>query len=126
MKILSLLFVPIAFFLTFPAIECHAQGSPSQIQRAEELLEKERGLRERIEKEERFFIREIVVRGARSLNKEEIEEITGAYQKRYLSKKEITQLTDLFKDAYKQKKLKEPQGVFYEIVKSSLVIEVRE
>lgn len=102
--------------------------SPSQIQRAQEILEKEKALREKIEKEEeKLFIKKIMVKGVKLLTENEIKEITLSFQRKWLTKKDIQQLIDLIIQAYRQKGYNESDfKISYEIKKGCLKIQVEE
>jgi hemolysin activation/secretion protein len=102
--------------------------SPSQIQREQEILEKEKALREKIEKkEEKIFIKKILIKGIRLLTEDQIKEIILPFQEKWLTKKDIQQLIDLIIQAYHQKGYNESDlKISYEIKKKCLKIQVEE
>lgn len=78
--------------------------SVSEIQRSEELINKDRQLRNRLEESEgKYFIKTITVSGDNFLTEEETSAITASYQKRWLGEGDIRQIIRAIKDAYKQR-----------------------
>jgi hemolysin activation/secretion protein len=77
--------------------------SPAQIERQQEMIEKERALRQRIEEDGQVFVRQIVVTGVTLLDEEEVKKIIQPYEGRRLSKKNIQAILDDFALAYKEK-----------------------
>lgn len=103
-----------------------AQTNASQMQRAQELLEKEEILREQLAKPEKFYIKKIIVQGSRVLLEEEIEFIVSPFQKHWLTKQDIQQLLNTIKQAYKQKGAGQPADISYQIKKKELIIAIKE
>ena len=105
-----------------------AQALPiGQIERTQELLEKEKAFRGRIEREEKVFIKKIIVEGVTLLNEGQIKELILPFQKRWLSKDEIQQILDALTAAYRQNGYKEqPAKISFEIKKGFLKIKVDE
>lgn len=130
------MFIMSLFLLFFGCIGpkniCYAQTPPSvsQIQRQEEMLEKERGLRSALEEEEKLYVKYIKVRGADQLTPERIKEIISPFQeKRWLTKSDIGELVELIRKAYAQEGYKgKPDKISYsyEFKKRRLIIEVEE
>lgn len=108
-------------------IDNFAQITPSQVQRTHEILEKEKALREKIEKEEKVFIKRIVVEGASLLSKDEIDKIILPFQRHWLSKEDIQQIINLLIQTYNQKGYDASKvNISYEIKKRQLIIEINE
>ena len=76
-------------------------STASQVLRTQEMLEKERALREKIE-EERFYIKEIVVNGSSLLNQKQIANMMMPYKKRMLTKEDIEKILKLIESVYEQ------------------------
>jgi hemolysin activation/secretion protein len=99
----------------------------SEVEKTQEVLEKEEILRERLQEERKLFINKIVVEGISLLSSERIKEIILPFQKHWLSKKEIQQIVDLIIQAYRQEGYRElPARVSYSIEKKCLNIHVEE
>ncbi|MCM8765824.1 MAG: hypothetical protein NC920_03155 [Candidatus Omnitrophica bacterium] len=113
-------FVPLIFIFSL-SLSAQTTG---EIQRSEELLEKEKTLRGKLERKERVFIKKIVVEGTEAFSEEEIKEIVSPFEKKWLDKEEIEGILDLFKEAYKKKNLS-PQ-FSYQIKKHQLKILIKE
>lgn len=101
--------------------------SASRIGRSQEILEKEKALRNKLDEEEKIFIKKIEVKSISLLNEDEIREITLPFQKKWLTKKDIQQILELIKETYKQKGyIGQPGKISYQIKKKSLIIRVEE
>ena len=121
-KIFIFLFLILSFFyLGF------AQTTPAQLQRSQEILEKERALRGKIEKGEKVYIKKIIVKGATLLNQKQVREIILPFQKHWLTKNDIQQMLGFFEQAYFNcgygTKLK---GISYQVKKRILEIQIEE
>jgi len=117
-------FLLLGFVLTHP---CLAQVSPSQIQRSQEILEKEQALRKRIEEEDRFFVETITLEGATLISNEEIKEFTLPYHNRWLTKEDIEEIIQLVKQSYEQKgHAQDTLKIDYRIDKENLIINIIE
>lgn len=81
---------------------CLAQATSGQIMRSEELLQKEEDMRSLIEKDNRFFIREIQISGATKLNNDQIQTIALSYQNKWLTKSSFEQILTLLEEQYSQ------------------------
>ena len=105
-----------------------AQGhSASRIERSQEILEKEEALREKIEKEEKVYIKKIILKGITSLSKEQREKIISPFQARWLTKKDIQQILELLKEAYHQQGYPGlPASISYQIKRNNLLIKAEE
>ena len=121
MKKITILF----FCLSFVNI-CFAQDVPvSQIERTQEVLEKEEALREKLNQQEKVFINKIIVEGALLLDEEQVKEIILPFQKRWLTKDDINQIIDSLKQLYSQQTKQIPE-ITYQIKKRSLKITIKE
>lgn len=107
-------------------IICFAQApTASQIERSQENLEKERALRETIERGEKVFVKKIIVKGITLLTGEQIKEIIMPFQKHWLTKDDIQRLLDLLRQAYQQKSQQIPT-ISYQVKERKLIISVEE
>ncbi len=121
-SVLLVLFFGLRFGIGF----C-AEPSASQQQRTQELLEEEKLLRERLDKEEKIYIKGIKLEGITLLDKELLDEITQPFKKHLLSKEEIRHLIELIKQAYQDKGYTgHPAEISYEIKDNYLKIRVDE
>ena len=121
MKKITILF----FCLSFVNI-CFAQDVPvSQIERTQEVLEKEEALREKLNQQEKVFINKIIVEGALLLDEEQVKEIILPFQKRWLTKDDINQIINSLKQLYSQKTKQTPE-ITYQIKKHNLTINIKE
>ena len=103
---------------------CFAQApTASQIERTQKDLEKEKALRETIEKGQKVFIKKIIVKGATLLSEEQIKETILPFQKHWLTKEDIQRLIDSLKQLYQQQTQQVPT-VSYEIKSRNLVINI--
>ena len=102
------------------------QTSPSQIQRSQEILEKEEALRKRIEGRT-FLIETITVEGVTLINKEQIEKIVQASVNKQFNKKEIDKLIQALKDLYKQHGYDTDQlKIDYSVDERNLIINIKD
>jgi len=89
----AIFLISILFFLSLSLNLCFAQideeAPTPQIQRSQDILEKEEDLRDKIFEEQGAFIREIQVEGVVRLPKERIRETIEPLKNRWLKKKEI-------------------------------------
>jgi len=117
----------LVLFFTFIYNFSFAQTSASQIERTQEIVEKEEALRNKIEKEEKVFIKNIIVQGATLLSEEEIKKITSPFQKHWLSKDDIQGIVNSLKAAYQQKGYNNQLArITYQVKKSLLKIRIEE
>jgi len=84
-------------------ISSAASVSTSSIERSQEILQEDKTLRQKIEQEEKFFVKTIIVKGVVKLSKEEIGGIILPFQGQWLTKKNIQQLIDSLTTAYAKK-----------------------
>lgn len=87
-----------------------AQEEVSKIQRSEELLQKDRQLREMLQKEKKqpqiqqeIFIKRIKVIGVTLLSKEKISKIISSFENQRLSLNQIQELVQEVLDAYQER-----------------------
>ncbi|HAJ56730.1 MAG TPA: hypothetical protein DCL35_03045 [Candidatus Omnitrophica bacterium] len=105
----------------------YAQSSASEIQRTQEIIDKELDLREKIERRGKQFIKEITVEGVSLLGEEEIKQAVLPFTGHWLSKDDIKQLISMLKQAYEEKGYKDRlTKVTYQIKKKVLKIKVVE
>lgn len=114
-----------AFFTTSI---CFAEmSSASQIQRANELINQDAWLRDKLEHGQKVLVKKIIVEGVTLLTPRELKEITVIYQKHWLTKNEIQQILDLITLAYKKKGFdKQPANIAFTIEMGCLKIKVEE
>lgn len=111
------------FFFNF----CFAQTSASQMQRAEELIEKEEALRKELKEPKKVFVKNIIVEGVTLLSEDEIKEITAPFIKHWLNAENFEQIKELIKQSYQEKGYtNKPAEISHRIKKKSLIIEVKE
>lgn len=104
-----------------------AEVSTGQILRSEEILEKEKALRQRLQEEEKVFIRKIKIEGVTLLSESQIKEIISPFQKRWLTKTQIQQILELIKEAYRKNSYQnQPKGISYQIKGKELSIKAEE
>lgn len=109
-------------------IICFAETpNASQIERSQEILEKEKTLRENIEKKEKVLIKKIMVTGVTLLTTNQIKDIIMPFQNHWLSKDEIQGILDAIKLTYQQKGFaNQPEKMSFEIKNCALKIKVNE
>ena len=118
--------ITILFFCLSLTNNCFAQDIPvSQIERTQEILEKEEALREKLNKQDKMFIKKIVVEDALLLGEEQVEEIILPFQKRWLTKDDINQIIDSLKQLYIRQTKQTPE-ITYQIKGRNLEIYVKE
>ena len=123
MKLITLLLLLI-FFIRHPGF---AQTSVSQMQRAQDMLEKERTLSQKLEEPQKIYIKKIIVEGALLLSADEVKRIVSAFEKHWLTKLDIERILEALKQAYKDKGyIGEPLKISYQIKQRSLIIRVEE
>jgi len=104
-----------------------AEVSTGQILRSQEILEKEKALRERLQEEEKVFIKKIKIEGVTLLTESQIRQIISPFQKRWLTKTQIQQILELIKEAYRKNSYQnQPKGISYQIKGKELSIKVEE
>jgi len=123
-QITAYLFLLLIFFIQYPGF---AQTSVSQMQRAQDMLEKERALSQKLEEPQKIYIKKIMVEGALLLSADEVKRIVSAFEKRWLTKLDIERILEALKQSYKDKGYTgEPLKISYQIKQKSLIIRVEE
>ena len=89
-----------AIFILTLNTRAYAQGV-SQVERSQEIIEKDRILKKRIETE-MFFIKDIILEGEDLVPQDKIEEITSGFKNRALSLSDISLIIDLLRQLYAQ------------------------
>ena len=118
---------PVLFLSLIFAGLSWAEVSTGQILRSEEILEKEKALRQRLQEEEKVFIRKIKIEGITLLTEGQIKQIISPFQKRWLTKTQIQQILELIKEAYRKNSYQnQPKGISYQIKGKELSIKAEE
>lgn len=123
--------VKLVFTLMVCMLFCNlsfAQVPASQVLRTQEVIEKEKELRKEIYREEKVFVKKIMLKGVNLLNQDRIKDIILPFQKKWLEKKDIQQIIESVKQAYKEKGYSEELvKISYQIIKNKyLEIDVDE
>lgn len=92
----------IAIILTLFPLLLGAQ-SASSIERSQEILKEDKVLRQKIEQEDKFFVKTIILKGAQKLSEDEIKGIIAPFQGQWITKEDIQQIIDSFKSIYEKK-----------------------
>ena len=101
--------------------------SASQIEREQEVLEREKGAENKLKKGQKVFIKEVTVRGANSLGKEQINALVSEYQGHWFSPGEIEDVRERIKGDYEKKGFEnQPAKISFRIEKGHLWIDVEE
>ena len=117
----------IIFFVFMVVNQGFAQTSASQAQRAQELLEKERVLSEKVLEPEKAYIKKIIIQGANLLDKDKVKEIIAPFLNHWLTYSDIQQILGLIEQAYQEKGYPgQPKNISYEVKKKKLFIRVEE
>lgn len=104
-----------------------AQASLSEEMRAEEILEKDKALREQLGAPQKLYIKEIVIEGATLISKEDIEEILLTYQRNWFTQEDIRNILKDVKEAYAQKGYANKlDKISYQIKDKQLIVAVEE
>lgn len=117
------------FFVLGTGVLCFAQVTPplSQIERSQELIDREEDLRKKIEEPRKQYFEEIVLEGSTKLTEDEVNEIISPYQKKWLDKEDIQQIIELIKEAYRSKGCADGLlEISYQIKEKRLIIEIKE
>ena len=105
---------------------CFAQiPSASQIERNQEIIEKEKVLMDKLGRKEKKFIKKIIVQGVISFSQDQIKEIILPFQKKWLSEEDIQQIIDSLKQIYRQQG-KPLLKITYQIKSRTLLVKVEE
>jgi len=124
MRIFSLIIIILLILIVYAYASVAGTG---QVQRSEELIGQEQALQEKIEKPEKFLIKNIEIDGAVFLNQDQLSEIKELFEDRWLTKNDIEQLIDLIKQAYDETgRLDDIKDITYEIKKNTLQIKIEQ
>jgi len=117
----------ILFIFTVSFSISFAQVSSSQIIRSQEILEIDKALREKLQEEEKVFIKKISVEGASLLTEDELKEIISPFQKKWLTQTKIQKILGSIREAYIKKGYQNQLlDVSFEIERKELKIKVKE
>jgi len=102
--------------------------SASTIERSQEILQEDKALRQKIEQEEGFFVKTIVLKGALRLSEGEIKDTIAPFQGQWMTKEDIRQTMDSLKSTYEKKGVETSRvNASYELKKDrTLEITVKE
>jgi outer membrane protein assembly factor BamA len=82
--------------LVFVAVSAYAADIPAErLERSQELLDNDKLLMEKLNTEEKVFVKNIVFKGDNSVSPETILRITGPYQGRWLTNSDMVQIVEL-------------------------------
>ena len=94
------IFILVPFFIFNP---CFAQDiTPVRIERSQEILQKEEGLRQRIQEPQKVFVKEIILPQGCRIPAEEIEQMSVNFSGYLHSLKEIQELLNILSQAYQK------------------------
>ena len=114
----TLISISLALVLIFYGFALAQTSTTARIERSQEILQKDRDLRQKIIQEDKTFVKTIIVKGALKLSEEEIKGITDVFQGSWLTKEDIQQLVDSLKLAYERKGVASSQvKISYELKK---------
>jgi nicotinate-nucleotide adenylyltransferase len=119
----------IALFLIFGANIAYSSQdtSASTITRSQEMIEKEKFLREKIDKDDKVYLKKAIATGVTLIDKEKIKEIIEPFKNHWISKNDIQIILDSITAAYKEKGYADKLGsVSYKIRKNTLNIIIME
>lgn len=103
------------------------EPTAGELLKSQEALEKEQGLRKRIEGREKTFIKKIIAEGVTLIPQEKIKEITAPFEKKWLGSDDIRQIVSLIQGAYQDKGYPVPEDkISHQIRRSRLIIKVTE
>ena len=104
-----------------------AATTAAELSRTNEILDKEVGLRKRIEQSKKAFIKAIEVEGVSLLSAGQLEDMIAPYRKKWLTEEQIGHLLGQISDIYQEiSPPRSPVKITYQIKKSTLLITVEE
>lgn len=116
--------LPLILFL--PKI-LFSEINASQVERSQELIQKNEELRKQIESEPRVYIKQVIITGSSQLSEVELSEITSLFQKKWFLKKELPGIADYLSQVYKKKGIPESSfKINYQLKGGILNIQVEE
>lgn len=122
-KTVILVLVLILFGLSFS----FAQINPSQLERSQEMIEKEEALRSKLENQEKVFINKIIISGSTILPEEDLKDINLAHKRKWLTKDDIQQILELIKQRYETEGYPtDSLKIDYKIKKNNLEVQIEE
>jgi len=121
-------FVSFLFLLLIANLAFAGQGmSTSTITRSQDMIQKEEALREKLDKNEKMYLKKAVVSGATLIDKEKIEEILQPFKNHWISKNDIGIIMDTIAADYKERGVYDKlENISYKINRSSLSIIIKE
>lgn len=96
--------------------------SIGSIDRSQEMIREDEALRQRIEQQEKYFVKTILLKGSLKLPAQEAEELTAPFRGQWLTKEDILQLIDSLKAVFVKKGI--PAGsinISYELKKDGVL-----
>ncbi len=97
------------------------------IMKSQEIIEKEKTLREKLDKNEKMYLKKAIVTGATLIDKEKIKETLKPFKNHWISKNDIQLILDSISSIYKDKGYSDKiEEISYRINKSTLTIKVKE
>ncbi len=118
----------ILFYFTLHPVFAFAQTEiPSQIERTQQILQKEEALKEKINKPEKKLVKTIQVSGVTLVSIDKIQSIILPFQNRWLTEPEVESILASIKMLYEKTGFpNQPAEVSYKIEKHNLNIQVLE
>jgi len=99
----------VLIIISLLSIQFAAYGEPisgSEILRSQELIQEDQTLRDKA-REDKVFIKKIVLTGAVLLSPDKLKEITLPFERKWLTKYDIQEIEDLIKQEYNQQGIPE-------------------
>jgi len=126
-KLYMLLIVSLSWFFASGVAYSSQNESASTIARSQEMIEKEASLRENINKNDKIYLKKVVIKGATLIDREKIREVLRPFKNCWVSKDDVQLIIDSISSIYQEKRLSEKiDGVSYKINKNILNISVKE
>ncbi|MEK6732337.1 MAG: POTRA domain-containing protein [Candidatus Omnitrophota bacterium] len=101
--------------------------SASAITKSQDMIQKEESLRGKLDKNEKMYLKKVVVTGVTLIDREKIEEILQPFKNHWISKNDIQLILDSITTTYKEKgSYDKIEDISYKINKSALHIMVKE
>jgi len=117
----------IAFSVILVATATAAPSLTVREERSREILQEDKDLRAKIAEGEKVFIEKIVIKGASAVSREQLDEATLPFQKRWLAQRDIEGLEDAVRQLYLGKGYKEnPPEIFSQVSQNILEITIKE
>jgi len=119
----------IALFLIFSANIAYSSQdtSASTITRSQEMIEKEKFLREKIDKDDKAYLKKVIVKGGASADKEKLKEILAPFKNLWISGNDIEIIMDSIAADYKERGIYDKlEKISYQINRNVLYIAIEE